>query len=473
MKDFKYDNMILGADERCVVSMNCHETQLNNNVLVVGGSGSGKTMGVVNPMLFNIDNTNVVGIFTKKGVTRLAKKHLEEKGYTVYTMDFTNPERSCYGYDPLNYCKNSADVRDLAHAIVYRRQENEDRKDPFWDYWAENMIYLIFNTVFTGKYEGGNRTIDALNLLYKVERYGADDDADFNKLNFEFIDEETERRRILAGMPRRGSDRDCESEIERVIDGIKKRRQKEIDSLKEKYPVHYALRNLKKDYPRGFDIWKNFNEGAKQTSAAIAQSVMAPLDVVFNEEAVQLLDDGMKHFDFRELAKPKTVLFIYTSPVNPAYDGLIAIFYQQLFKCLFEMAEEMENGELNYPVQVICDDFATGAKVNGFDRKKIAATILIQSLSQLESLYGEAKATTIINNCDTQIFLGGMDIRSCQNVADRLNVQDSMIYELPVGRECFIRRGRKPFITERYDFLNDKAYLSAQKNQDKRPSRED
>ena len=116
-------------------------------------------------------------------------------------------------------------------------------------------------------------------------------------------------------------------------------------------------------------------------------------------------------------------------------------------------------------MQLIADDFATGAKILNFAditsivrEKNIGFTLLTQSESQISGIYGTDDATTIINNCDTYVYLGGNDLKTAQNVSLRLNVPLDEVLYMPVGQEIVFRRGQRPIITERYDVLNNRIY---------------
>lgn len=141
------------------------------------------------------------------------------------------------------------------------------------------------------------------------------------------------------------------------------------------------------------------------------------------------------------------------------------MFYAQLFKNLFEYAENLSSGKLPIPVSVLCDDFATGSRISDlseyisiFREKGISTTLLIQFESQLESLYSQEEVITIINNCDSYIYLGGMDIRTCRNISEKLNTTLEDVLWIPIGKEIVFLCGQKPIITDRYNILNDKRY---------------
>ena len=151
--------------------------------------------------------------------------------------------------------------------------------------------------------------------------------------------------------------------------------------------------------------------------------------------------------------------------MNPSLNSFISSFYGTAFKELFEFAEEQADGKLPVSVDVLCDDFATGCPVNMFEQyvsifreKGLSATILIQSESQLSSLYGDDKATTIINNMDTIVFLGSMDLETGKRISMRANCPLEDILYMPIGEEIIFRRGMKPIFTKRYNIFENELY---------------
>lgn len=136
-----------------------------------------------------------------------------------------------------------------------------------------------------------------------------------------------------------------------------------------------------------------------------------------------------------------------------------------MFKQLFEYAENCPDGVLPVPVHVLCDDFATGGEILNFPEfisifreKGISVTLLLQSESQLNQMYGTDNSVTIINNCDTYIYLGGMDLRTAQNVSVRLNSPLDEVLYMPIGQEILFRRGQRPIITKRYEIQKNTLY---------------
>ena len=188
------------------------------------------------------------------------------------------------------------------------------------------------------------------------------------------------------------------------------------------------------------------------------------IDTIFSPELRKMIATEKK-VDFEKMATQKTVLFVSTSAVNPALHCFINIFYAQAFKTLFEYAESLPDGKLPIPVHVLCDDFATGSRILNFPEyisifreKQISVTLLVQSESQLESMYGSENATTIINNCDTYLYMGGMDLKTGRSISERLNTPLEDVLYMPIGQVCVFRRGQRPIITSRYDIMKDEQY---------------
>lgn len=402
------DRMILG--ERVSCSTDSDETGLNNNVLVNGGSGSGKTWSIVEPRLLTAGYSSLIIPITKKRIYKLYREELKRRGYLVLFLDFVSPEKSPFGFDLLSGVRTDADVLSLAKAIVGAdpRKENS-RADPYWDEVAVSILCALIQAV----------------------RKGEDDKANFAdvlKLKGAF-------------------------DFEESGDGV-------ATSLDSVFDI------IRKNEPEGMaaSCWSSFRKLPYRTAGCSYSALNTIMDQLFTPEIAQMMKKS-RQLDVRQLATTKTVLFVYTSAVNPSLNALIDIVYSQMIRTLFEFAEEQPYGRLPVPVQFVFDDFATGGKILNFPEyisifreKEISAVILIQSESQLTSMYGKEAATTIINNCDTYIYLGGMDLQSARSVSERLNAPLDEVLNMPVGREIIFRRGQKPISTERYRITEDKVY---------------
>ena len=401
------DRMILGKN--AVYSTDSNETGLNNNVLVCGSSGCGKTMSISEPCLLETYHTSLIATVTKRRIVDKYKTTLEKRGYVVEDLNFIHPMESNVAYDPLEYINSYSDITFLAESIV-RANPRKDRSnaDPYWDEAATSLLSAeIAYTIMTKD----NATFaDVLELH---------DGIDF---------------------------RENGGQITTSLDH-------KFEYLAEKDPSCFAV-----------SCWKSFHLLPIKTASCVFGALNTTIDTIFSPELRKMIK-MKKKVDFEKIATQKTVLFVSTSAVNPAPHCFINVFYAQAFKALFEYAVSLPSGKLPIPVRVLCDDFATGSRILNFPEyisifreKKISVTLLVQSESQLESMYGREDATTIINNCDTYLYMGGMDLKTGRSISERLNAPLEDVLYMPIGQICVFRRGQKPIITSRYDIQKDEQF---------------
>lgn len=401
------DRIILG--ENVIYSSNSKETGVNNNVLVCGSSGSGKTMSISEPRLLETHNSSLIATVTKRRIVEKYKKVFANRGYIVEDLNFINPRDSNIAYDPLRYVDSYSDITFLAESIVKANpKKDKSNADPYWDDAATSLLSAeIAYTIMT---KDNATFVDVLDLH---------DGIDF---------------------------RDSCGQIVTSLD-------RQFERLAEKDPSCFAV-----------TCWKSFHQLPIKTASCIFSTLNTTIDTVFSPELREMIAKKDK-VDFEKLATQKTVLFVSTSAVNPSLHCFVNMFYAQAFKSLFEYAEKLSTGKLPVPVHVLCDDFATGSRILNFPEyisifreKDISVTLLVQSESQLESMYGTDDATTIINNCDTYLYMGGMDLRTGRSISERLNVPLDEVLYMPIGQEYVFRRGQKPVVTLRYDICKDKRY---------------
>lgn len=401
------EHVILG--ENCIYSTDTRETGLNNNVIVCGGSGSGKTWSITEPRLLETKNSSVIVTLTKRRIVGKYALMLKKRGYTLLDLNFTNPLKSTCSYDPLAYINNNMDINFLSKAIVKSNHKNDNTSaDPYWDEAAISLLSAEIAYVIMTKNKASFS--DVLNLH---DRLAIEDNG--------------------------GS-------IWTSLD-------KEFAYIASKEPNCYAI-----------SCWKSFKNVPIKTASCIFGTLNTTLNALFSPE-LRTMMATKKSIDFKQLATKKTILFVTTSPVNLALNSFVNMFYAQVFKDLFEYAENRQDGTLPIPVHVICDDFATGGRILNFEEyisifreKGISVTLLLQSESQLEQIYGAWNATTIINNCDSYIYLGGMDLKTAQSISLRLNMPLEEVLYMPIGEEVVIRRGQHPIITKRYDIIKNDLY---------------
>ncbi len=401
------DRMILG--ENVIYSTDCNVTGLNNNVLVCGSSGCGKTMSISEPRLLETQHSSLIATVTKRRIVNKYKPVFEQRGYIVKDLNFIHPTESNVAYDPLQYISSYSDITFLAESIVKANpRKDKSTADPYWDEAATSLLSAEIAYILMTK---DNATFaDVLELH---------DSIDF---------------------------RESSGQIATSLD-------RKFDYLAEKDPGCFAV-----------SCWKSFRQLPIKTASCVFGTLNTTIDTIFSPELRKMISTEKK-VDFEKIATQKTVLFVSTSAVNPALHCFINIFYAQAFKTLFEYAESLPDGKLPIPVHVLCDDFATGSRILNFPEyisifreKQISVTLLVQSESQLESMYGSEDATTIINNCDIYLYMGGMDLKTGRSISERLNTPLEDVLYMPIGQVCIFRRGQRPIITSRYDIMKDEQY---------------
>ena len=388
-----------------------HVTGINGNTLVIGGTGSGKTMSIVEPALINTYDRSIIVTMTKRKLVKRYSGLLASRGYDIRILDFADPDRSTCSFDPLKYLRSESDVRQLATAIIKAESAVNKNIDPYWDNAAISLLTSLIAYVIT-EYEHPTFA-DVLDLYHAIET--KDGDSVFLETN---VDEK-------------------------------------FKQLARKNPRHFALHG-----------WNVFHNVSSRTASCIYSTLAAAMETVFNPELSRLMRMH-QDVDFESIAKIPTAVFVVTSPFNTALNRFVSIFYSTAFSELFSFAEELESGTLPVPVHVFCDDLATGSPITCLDEyisifreKGISIDLLLQSESQLQHMYGEQAATTIINNCDTYVYLGGMDLQSAKSISQRMNMPLEDVLYMPVGQVFICRRGIKPIKTVRYDTLSDEIYRS-------------
>lgn len=416
-EDFEYleqydsaDQVILGDGPECVFSTDSKITGINNNILVVGGSGSGKTVSVLEAILLETYQRSIITTVTKRKIVDKYTPLMDGRGYDVLNIDFVHPEHGNAAYDPLDYVNSYADITFVARSIVLANPKKErTTADPYWDDAAISLLSAIISFVLVRR---SNPTF--ANVLEMLDC-----------LTFE----------------------EAEGQIKTNYD-------EEFSFLESRDASHFAVTN-----------WKSFKKLPVKTAGCVYGTLNTTVDSVFSPELRSMFRMRRK-VDFEELSTNKTALFVISSPVNPSLNSFINMFYAHAFKQLFEFGEEQSDGMLPIPVHILADDFATGCPVPLFDQyisifreKQISVTLLIQSESQLVSLYGIDAATTIINNCDSYVFMGSNDLVTAQNISIRSNRPVEDILHMKLGNQILFRRGAKPKLGKRYNIYENETYL--------------
>ena len=405
------EEYILG--EGISVQMDAETTGLNNNVMVVGASGAGKTMSYAEMCLLHTKNSSLLVTLSKRRLVRKYMAYMRENGFRVWDLNLVEPEKSTVAYDPMAYVKTQADITYLAQSIVMANPRKPESKesDPFWDDAAISLLSALIAYVMHVKSRPGFD--DVLHLFAKL------------------------------------AVREKSESIETTLD-------EPFDRLRREDPEHFAVQ-----------CWKTFRYAPMRTASCIYSALSVTMDTIFSPAIRRMMRD-LPPADLKALAGERSVLFVTTSPVNASLNAFAGLFYSHAVKELFEYAESLPEGRLPVPVHLLCDDFAVGAQIPEFARyisifreKKISVSILLQSESQLRAMYGPEDAETIINNCDRYIYMGGMDLTTCRNIAERAGENLREILYMPIGQEIVFQRGSWPVKTARNPITRDPAWGKA------------
>ncbi len=409
------NTMILGENQS--YSLDCYQTKLNNNVLVVGTSGAGKTRSIVTPNLLQASGSYVVSD-PKGNLYKKYKSYLEAEGYIVKKLDFTDPEDSAH-YNFFRYIKNTQDIVKVAHMLIFQRKKG-GTLDPFWDDASQLLVQAVIAFL---REEYGKQHHNLHNLLMLINSCQIDEN---------------------------------DPEYKNPLDVL-------VDGLREKDETSYAV-----------STYDKFRVAAGKTLKSILISVNSRLGLYDTPElnALTAYDD----IDIENIGKQKTALFVVVSDTDRSMDGLANLFFTQAMNELCRVADkECEDSCLPIPVRFILDDFATNCKIEEFPRmiasirsRGISTMLMIQSESQLTECYGY-DGKTIIGNCDTYVYLGGNDVETAKAVAERCDSPVKKILNMPVGTNWIFRRGQMPVNANNFDLdvLLAKKGLTQNKNMER------
>ena len=387
--------MILGKDN--YYSLDTHETMLNNNVLVVGASGAGKTRSVVIPNLLLATGSYIVSD-PKGNLHRQYGSYLKKKGYEVKKLDFTDPMNSC-GYNFFDYIKSTQDIVKVANMFF---ENKGNRVDPFWDEAAQLLLQAC--------------------IAYLIETSRKNDH------NFSNV------MKMLEMFTNAG---DLEDE-KAVVDIM-------FDELAKEKPTCYAVKTYKK-----------FRVAANRTLRSIIISLNAKMGLFDTPEIARMT--AFDSVDIPSIGDKKTALFVVVSDTDRSMDVLANIFFTQAMNELCRHADkDCEDYRLPVPVRFILDDFATNCRINQFPRmiasirsREISTMLLIQAESQLYERYNN-DGKTIIGNCDTYMYMGGNDVETAESVSKRCDVPLKKVLNMPVGDNIVFRRGMDPVHGKNFD----------------------
>ena len=433
MADKFEDNVILTETERLTMDGRPKagpKYARNKNILVIGGSGSGKTRFYVKPNLLQMHSSYVV-TDPKGTVLNEVGKALQDGGYAIKVLNTINFKKSMH-YNPLAYIRSEKDILKLVNTIIANTKgEGSQSGEDFW-VKAERLYYsaLIGYIWYEAPKEEKN-----LNTL--IEMINASEARE---------DDET---------------------FENPIDLLFK-------ELEQKNPEHFAVRQYKK-----------YKLAAGKTAKSILISCgarLAPFDIA---DLRELTEDDELQLD--TLGDKKTALFVIISDTDDTFNFIVSIMYTHLFNLLCDKANDEYGGRLPVHVRFILDEFANIGQIPKFDKliatirsREISASIILQAQSQLKAIYKD-NADTIVGNCDTTLFLGGKEKTTLKEISEVLGKETIDLYntgesrgketshslnyqktgkelmsmdEISVmdGSKCILQlRGVRPFLSNKYD----------------------
>ena len=435
--DFK-ENVILTKTERLTMESRPKDPSKarNKNVLVIGGSGSGKTRFFIKPNLLQMHSSYVI-TDPKSELCVSCAKGLLENGYQVRIFNTINFKKSMH-YNPFAYIHSEKDILKLVTTLIANTKGEGREGDDFW-VKAETLLYCA--------------------LIGYIHYEAPEEEQNFATL-IEF----------LGSMSIREDDEDFRNPIDLMFENLERRK-----------PDHFAVRQYKK-----------FSLAAGKTAKSILISCgarLAPFDI---EEVREITKYDELALD--TIGDRKTALFLIMSDTDGTFNFLLSMIYSQLFNLLCEKADDVYGGRLPVHVRCLIDEAANIGQIPNFEKliatmrsREISACLVLQARSQLKAIYKD-NADTIIGNCDSQLFLGGTEPTTLKELSEALGKETidsfntgesrgreqshSLNYqklghellsrdELQVmdGSKCILQlRGVRPFFSDKYDLLKHPNY---------------
>ena len=434
------NNVLLTQTER--LTMNSRPKQpkyaRNKNILVIGGSGSGKTRFFVKPNLMQMHSSYVVT--DPKGTVLLeCGKLLQQKGgYRIKVLNTINFKKSMK-YNPFAYLRSEKDILKLVNTIIANTKgEGEKSSEDFWTK-AEKLYYTA--------------------LIGYIWYEAPDEEKNFTTL-----------LEMINASEAREDDEDFQNPVDLMF-----------ERLEEKDPEHFAVKQYKK-----------YKLAAGKTAKSILISCgarLAPFDI---RELRDLMETDEMELD--TIGDRKTALFVIISDTDDTFNFVVSILYTQLFNLLCDKADDKYGGRLPVHVRCLLDEFANIGQIPKFEKliatirsREISASIILQSQSQLKAIYKD-NADTIVGNCDTTLFLGGKEKTTLKEISeilgketiDSFNTSETRGRELShglnyqkLGKElmtqdeiavmdggkCILQlRGVRPFFSDKFDITKHPNY---------------
>ena len=409
----------------------------NKNILVIGGSGSGKTRFFVKPSLMQMHSSYVVT--DPKGTVLIeCGKLLQRGGYRIKVLNTINFKKSMR-YNPFAYLRSEKDILKLVNTIIANTKGDGEKSGE--DFWvkAEKLYYTA--------------------LIGYIWYEAPEDEKNFTTL-----------LEMINASEAREDDEDFQNPVDLMF-----------ERLEEKDPEHFAVKQYKK-----------YKLAAGKTAKSILISCgarLAPFDI---KELRELMETDEMELD--TIGDRKTALFVIISDTDDTFNFVVSILYTQLFNLLCDKADDEYGGRLPVHVRCLLDEFANIGQIPKFEKliatirsREISASIILQSQSQLKAIYKD-NADTIVGNCDTTLFLGGKEKTTLKEISEILGKEtiDSFNTSETRGRElshglnyqklgkqlmtedeiavmdggkCILQlRGVRPFFSDKFDITKHPKY---------------
>jgi len=413
----------------------------NKNILVIGGSGSGKTRFFVKPNLMQCESKDfpVSFVTTDPKGTLVAEtgKLLDKRGYKIKvlnTIDFAKSMK----YNPFVYIKNEKDILKFVTTLIANTKGDSKSGDDFW-VKAEQLLYQALIGYIHYEAPPHERNMNSLVEMINSMEVKEDDENFKNAVDFLF------------------------------------------EALEERDPDHFAVRQYKK-----------YKLAAGKTAKSILISCgarLAPFDI---KEVRELMSEDELELD--TLGDRKTALFVIISDTDASFNFIVALMYSQMFNLLCDKADNEYGGRLPVHVRCLLDEFANIGMIPNFEKliatirsREISVAVILQAQSQLKAIYKD-NMDTIIGNCDTTLFLGGKEKTTLEEISkmlgketiDMLNTSKTFgnqqshgqnfqklgkdlmsVDEIGVmdGGKCILQvRGERPFFSNKFDIEKHKNY---------------
>lgn len=374
----------------------------NGNILVLGQVGTYKTRGHVLPNIMEQDNISMVISDTKGELQAKAENLLREKDYIIKNVNFDNPRSSGNHFNPFAYIQTPEDIL-ATSAILVSEVHPGYHVDPYWD----NTATLMLNAV----------------IAYLMEECRPSERTLANL------------RKLVCAFVVREDNAQYKSPLEIIF-----------DDLKAKKPESFAVKQ--------WDAFLAVKSAAK-TVSTIASVLLSKFAQFLTPDIEVFTKNDDVAFD--DIGKKKTALFVCVSDVDRSKDKLVSVFYSLLLNRLRTVADKQSDRGLPVHTHFFMDDFATNVVIPNFPNyisclrsREISFTLVLQSESQLKTLYGEA-SSTIVANCAYYLFLGSRDLQGCYEISKRMNIPlDKVLYK--ARDEVFILSNfNRPLVDTIYD----------------------